>query len=72
MARLPLLSGDEVIKALQKLGYKVRGQRGSHISMRHKALPPITVPRHKELDKGTLRGIIRDIGISVDKFVELL
>jgi len=72
MVKLPILSGNDVVKAFKRLGYWIRGQRGSHIHMRHKNLPPITVPRHKEVDKGTLRGIIRDVGISLDDFIKLL
>jgi predicted RNA binding protein YcfA (HicA-like mRNA interferase family) len=72
MVKLPLLSGDEVIKAFKRMGYWERGQKGSHVHLRHKSSPPITIPRHKQVDKGTLRGIIRDAGLTVEEFVNLL
>jgi len=56
MPKLPVCSGLEVIKALRRIGYEVDHQTGSHIILRH-SLPPhrrLTVPRHKEVAKGTL------------------
>lgn len=48
-------------------------QRGSHIILvREEPRTTISVPDHKELDRGTLRGIIRQAGLSVDEFIELL
>ena len=48
-------------------------QRGSHIILiREEPRTTVTVPNHKELDKGTLRAIIRQAGLSVDEFVALL
>jgi predicted RNA binding protein YcfA (HicA-like mRNA interferase family) len=74
LSKLPVVSGKEVVKALAKLGYSVDHQRGSHIILRHSQPPHrrITVPNHHELAKGTLRGIIREAGLTVDEFVELL
>jgi len=74
MSRLPVVSGRDVIKALVKIGYRVHHQKGSHIHLK-KETPPhnrIVVPNHKELRKGTLRGILRDAGLSVEELVELL
>ncbi len=72
MSRLPVLSGREVLKALSRLGYYVRDQRGSHVHLRHPTRPPLTIPMHPEIDRGTLRAIIRDAGLTVDEFLELL
>ena len=74
MPKLPLLSGKEVIKALNKLGYAVDHQTGSHVIMRQQQPPfrRLTVPNHKEIAKGTLRAIIRQAGLTVDEFVKLL
>ncbi|MHC5610366.1 MAG: type II toxin-antitoxin system HicA family toxin [Nostoc sp.] len=48
-------------------------QRGSHIILRRdEAFGEVIVPNHQELDKGTLRAIIRQVGLSVDEFIELL
>lgn len=74
MTKLPLLSGQEVTKAFQKMDYVVDHQTGSHIILRH-VKPPyrrLTVPAHKEVAKGTLRALIRQAGLSVEQFMELL
>jgi len=71
---LPILSGREVVRIFERLGYSVDHQTGSHIILR-KATPPnrrLTVPNHKEIAKGTLRGMIREAGITVDAFLKLL
>lgn len=74
MTRLPQVSGREVVKALQKLGYVQDRQRGSHIVIRQIEEPHrrITVLDHDSVAKGTLRAIIRQVGLSVDEFVALL
>jgi predicted RNA binding protein YcfA (HicA-like mRNA interferase family) len=73
MSKLPRLSGREVVAVLQRLGFHVRRQHGSHIILRRDTpfAQPV-VPDHRELDSGTLRAIIRQIGISVDDFIGLL
>ena len=74
MSALPRVSGREVVKALQKVGYERDRQRGSHIVLRRTAPPHrrITVPDHKEVAKCTLRAIIRYAGLTVDEFRALL
>ncbi|WP_414619345.1 type II toxin-antitoxin system HicA family toxin [Calothrix sp. CCY 0018] len=73
MSQLPVISGAECIKALEKVNYFVDRQRGSHIILiREEPRTTVTVPNHKELDKGTLRAIIRQAGLSVDEFLSLL
>lgn len=74
MSRLPILSGREVVKALSKIGYELDRQRGSHIILRQIVQPHrrITVPDHDEIAKGTLRAIIREVGLTVDEFKRLL
>jgi predicted RNA binding protein YcfA (HicA-like mRNA interferase family) len=73
MTKLPTVSGYECMKALQSIGFVVRRQTGSHIIMRHDdPFSQVVVPNHKELRPGTLRTIIRDAGLTVDEFVELL
>ena len=73
MSKLPVISGAQCVKALEKAGFVVYRQRGSHITLVRR-MPPAqaTVPTHKELDRGTLRAIIRQTGLSVDEFVALL
>lgn len=73
MAQLPRISGRECITALQRVGFYVRRQRGSHIVMRRDdPFAQVVVPDHRELDRGTLRAIIRQAGLSVAEFVELI
>ena len=74
MSQLPRLSGREVVKALRKIGYEQDRQRGSHIVLRQTASPHrrVTVPDHGEVAKGTLRAIIREVGLTVDEFKALL
>ena len=74
MSVLPRVSGRDVVKALLKAGYEHDRQRGSHIILRQLTYPHrrIVVPDHKEVAKGTLRSIIRETGLTVDEFKELL
>lgn len=74
MSHLPSLSGREVVAALAHIGYEVDRQRGSHIVMRHRDPPHrrVVVPDHREVAKGTLRTIIRETGLTVDEFLQLL
>lgn len=72
MAGLPILSGEELIKVLLKLGYRVARQRGSHIRLRCEGKRPVTVPDHDVIGKTLLRKILRDIEISSDDFLEIL
>ena len=74
MSALPVVSGGEVVKALGKIGYVLDRQRGSHMILRQQ-LPPhrrVTVPDHQEVAKGTLRAIIRQAGLTVEEFNDLL
>jgi predicted RNA binding protein YcfA (HicA-like mRNA interferase family) len=73
--KLPVVSAQETIKALQRIGYEVVRQKGSHIRLRNyqdSTRKPITVPNHKELKLGLLRSILNDAKLSVDEFANLL
>jgi predicted RNA binding protein YcfA (HicA-like mRNA interferase family) len=73
MTKLPRLSGRECVRALERAGFQVRRQEGSHIVLRRSdPFAQLVVPDHKELDRGTLRAIIRHAGLSVDEFEALL
>ena len=74
MSKLPVLSGKEVCKALEAIGYRLDHQTGSHIILRNEPPPyrRVTVPNHKEIAKGTLRAIIRQTGLTLELFLELL
>lgn len=73
--KLPVVSGKVVIKALSKAGFVADRQRGSHVRLEKISgddIIKVTVPLHNPLKKGTLARIIKDSGLSVDEFVELL
>ena len=73
MSSLPVVSGGECVRALQQLGFAVARQRGSHIILcRQNPYAQVVVPNHKELDRGTLRAILRHAGTDVDELVDLL
>jgi predicted RNA binding protein YcfA (HicA-like mRNA interferase family) len=73
MSKLPRISGRECVKALEKAGFQVARQRGSHIILRRDdPFGRVSVPNHSELDKGTLKSIIREAGLTTDEFLELL
>jgi len=73
MSILPVISGRECTRALEKAGFHFQRQKGSHISLlREDPYAQIVVPDHKELDRGTLRSIIRQAGLSVEDFISLL
>jgi predicted RNA binding protein YcfA (HicA-like mRNA interferase family) len=63
MPRLKVLSGAEVVRILAIFGFKVASQRGSHIKLRRieagGGQETLTIPNHKELDRGTLGAIYR-------------
>ncbi|MEE8402203.1 MAG: type II toxin-antitoxin system HicA family toxin [Candidatus Hydrothermarchaeaceae archaeon] len=73
MPKLPVISGEKVIKAFSKAGWYPHRQVGSHVVLR-KANSRVTlsVPKHKELKPGLLRKLIRDAGLSVEGFRGLL
>jgi len=72
MPELPVVSGDQCILVLERIGYRVARIRGSHVRMRCPGRKPVTVPKHHELDRGTLKAILRTVGLSVEEFMKLL
>ena len=72
--QLPNISGSKCVAALEKAGFHfVRRAGGTHLFMqRDDPFAVVSVPDHRELDRGTLRAIIRDAGLTVDQFVDLL
>jgi predicted RNA binding protein YcfA (HicA-like mRNA interferase family) len=73
MSNLPRISGRDCVKALEKIGFYFKRQESSHIVLR-RADPfcQVVVPDHKELDRGTLRTIIRAAGLGIEEFNKLL
>ena len=73
MPKLPSLSGNEVVKVFQKGGWEPVRQRGSHIVLvKEGSMATLSVPDHREVARGTLRGLIRCSGLTVDDFLDLL
>jgi predicted RNA binding protein YcfA (HicA-like mRNA interferase family) len=69
--QLPIMSGREVIRVFESLGWQVVRQNGSHIIMTKKnELVTLSIPDHREIAKGTLRSLIRAAGLTVTEFVD--
>lgn len=71
MPKFPGLSGKDIIRALEKLGFEVVRQSGSHIMIRCGAKGCV-VPNHKEVKVGTVGGILRQAEISAEDFQKAL
>jgi predicted RNA binding protein YcfA (HicA-like mRNA interferase family) len=67
--KLPLLSGWQVLTALQRLGFRETHRKGSHVKMQHPDGRRIVFPFHAEVDRYTLKGALRDGGVEVDDFI---
>jgi len=72
MTKLPQLSGKELINIFSKVGFKVVRQKGSHVFLRHDDGRTTVVPNHKEIDRGTLLEIIRQVKLSREEFLDFL
>jgi len=72
MSHLPVISGDDFVTAISKIGYHRDHTEGSHMILLHPEKGRLSVPRHRELSKGLLRALIRDAGITRDEFLKLL
>ena len=74
MSELPRLSGRELLKALGKVGcFVLKRQHGSHMILRRdEPWAQTVIPDHKELDRGTLRAILRQAEVSVQQLNQLL
>lgn len=70
MGELPVCSGADAVRAFERLGWRKNRQSGSHIILvKVGAQITLSVPNHRELDRGTLRSLIRQAGTTVDEFV---
>ncbi|HHY54547.1 MAG TPA: type II toxin-antitoxin system HicA family toxin [Chloroflexi bacterium] len=69
MSKLPQLSGRECVSVLERYGFRIVRQRGSHIVMRRdQSFAQVVVPDHKEIDRGALRAIVRQAGLQSEDF----
>lgn len=74
MPKLPVLSGRELVNIFRKAGFEFHHQKGSHMVLKQ-AEPPylrVSVPDHKAIKRGLLRGVIREAGLSREEFERLL
>jgi predicted RNA binding protein YcfA (HicA-like mRNA interferase family) len=73
MTSLPQISGRQCVAALLRKGFQFKRQNGSHIILRRdQPFAQVVVPDHKTLDRGTLRSILRQAGMTTEEFVTLL
>ena len=72
MPKLPNLSGIKIQKILEKQGYELDHQTGSHLIMRQKEFPNrrVSIPNHKNVSTGTLKSIIRETGLTREDFIK--
>ena len=75
MTKIPSLSYRQVVNALQRAGFVVVRQKGSHIRLQkrveERALK-VTVPAHNPIKKSTLARIIKEVGLTVEEFRKLI
>ncbi|HEY2823861.1 MAG TPA: type II toxin-antitoxin system HicA family toxin [Candidatus Acidoferrum sp.] len=75
MPKLPSVSGERVIRALKRTGFVELRQKGSHVSLERRIGDTVfktVVPLHSELAKGTLSDILKQCGLKLEEFLELL
>ncbi|MBM3173897.1 MAG: addiction module toxin, HicA family [Chloroflexi bacterium] len=72
MPRLPVVSGDEFVKAVRKIGFVWDHTEGSHMILLNPNRRRLSVPRHRELGPGLLTKLIRDAGLTKEGFINLL
>jgi len=73
MAPVPLLRPSEVVRAFERLGWRVARQRGSHIIMTKPAhIATLSIPDHLQVARGTLRALIGRAGLTIDEFLAAL
>ncbi len=68
---LPVVSGAQAIRALEKLGFTQVRQKGSHVVLRRGSAGCV-VPLHRELKVGTLGGLLKQAGVSPEEFMQAL
>ncbi len=73
--KLPVITPKELIRALQKTGFRIHNQKGSHITLKHQDYPNrrVIVPFHnRDMKRGTLSGILKDAGLTINTIEKLL
>lgn len=73
MPKLPVISGKDFVRVLEKIGFEQDRVKGSHIVMvRERDQLSVSVPNHGELDKGTLNSLMKSVGLSRENLMKLL
>jgi predicted RNA binding protein YcfA (HicA-like mRNA interferase family) len=68
--KVPLLSGRQVLAALERLGFAEIHRKGSHVKMEHPDGRRIVFPFHAEIDRYTLKGALRDADVELSEFLK--
>jgi predicted RNA binding protein YcfA (HicA-like mRNA interferase family) len=73
-SKYPVLPPNDIIRTLAKLGFEKVSQKGSHVKYSNNGNPKKTyiIPMHNEIEKGTLKSILEQAGVTIDEFKELL
>jgi predicted RNA binding protein YcfA (HicA-like mRNA interferase family) len=70
---IPLLSGHEVVRVFELLGWSVARRRGSHVVMvKEGEIATLSVPDHNQVAKGTLRSLVRSANLTMDQFLDAM
>ena len=75
MPKLPVLSGSDLVRVLEKAGFKLIRQRGSHVVLQKREASQVittVIPQHKELARGTLRAILRQAHLEPEQLTKFL
>lgn len=73
MPPLPVISGREAVRAFERAGWHLLRRESSHVILGKSGVPAVlSIPDHRTLRRGTLRGLIRTAGLTVEEFVDLL
>ena len=73
MSKLPIISGRALVRALRGVGFEFDRQKGSHMILyRADPVTTLSVPDHRELDRGTLRALLRQAGITPEELARVL
>ncbi|MBF0516678.1 MAG: type II toxin-antitoxin system HicA family toxin [Nitrospirae bacterium] len=67
--KLPLLSGQQVLSTLRRLGFIELPKKGSHVKMKHPDGRIIVFPYHNEIDRFTLKGALNDAEVNIEEFL---
>lgn len=71
MPKLPVISGQQARRAFERLGWEMKRRHGSHMILtKPGSIVSLSIPDHRELKPGTLRGLVRLSAVSISQFIE--